>query len=121
MNNYFLDLHRGDVVIADLGNCDNNHLFGKRRGCILISNELCNKHSPVLSIVCLSSNTSEAKTKLPTRVLVTSQECGMSRDCTVACEQIISIDRNKIKRRVGSLNYSVMNKIDDAVRIQLAL
>lgn len=117
----FLSLHRGDVVIADLGTCDNNHLFGKQRGCILISNELCNKYSPVLSIVCLSSNISETKTKLPTRVLLTSRECGMSRDCTAACEQILSIDRSKIKRRVGSLNYSVMNKIDDAVRIQLAL
>lgn len=121
MNNNFLELHRGDVVIADLGSCDNNYLFGKQRGCILISNELCNKHSPVLSVVCLSSNTSEAKTKLPTRVLVSSHECGMHRDCTAACEQIISIDRRKIKYRVGSLNYSVMNKIDDAVRIQLAL
>ena len=121
MNNCFLDLHRGDVVIADLGNCDNNYLFGKQRGCILISNDLCNKHSPVLSIVCLSSNVSEAKTKLPTRVLISSRDCGMSRDCTAACEQIISIDRNKIKRRVGSLNYTVMNKIDDAVRIQLSL
>lgn len=121
MNNNFLELHRGDVVIADLGNCDNNHLFGKQRGCIVVSNNRCNFYSSVLSLVCLSSNTSEAKTKLPTRVLVTSQECGMSRDCTVACEQIISINRNKIKRRVGSLNYSVMNKIDDAIRIQLAL
>ncbi len=123
MCNDFLKLHRGDVVIVDLGDGDNTqtHLFTKKRPAILLSNEMALRHSPILNIACLSTNVSEAKRRLPIRIFITANECGLSKDCTAACEQIISIDRYKIKRRVGSLNPAVMKKIDDAVRIQLAL
>ena len=78
------EIHRGDVYIVDLGSVEDreNSLFAKKRMGICISNELCNKHSPILSFVFMSSNTTQAKLKLPTRVFVSAVETGR-KDSTV--------------------------------------
>lgn len=116
------EIHRGNVYIVDLGSVEDrdNSLFAKKRMGICISNEKCNKHSPILSFVFLSGNTSQAKLKLPTRVFVSAVETGR-KDSTVACEQIVSIPRDNIIRYVTKLSDDTMKKIDNAVKIQLSL
>ena len=116
------EIHRGNVYIVDLGSVEDreNSLFAKKRMGICISNEQCNKHSPILSFVFLSGNTSQAKLKLPTRVFVSAVETGR-KDSTVACEQIVSIPRDNIIRYVTKLSDDTMKKIDNAVKIQLSL
>ena len=116
------EIHRGDVYIVDLGSVEDreNSLFAKKRTAICISNELCNKHSPILSFVFMSSNTTQAKLKLPTRVFVSAVETGR-KDSTVACEQIISVPRDSIIQYVTKMSDDTMKKIDNAVKIQLSL
>ncbi len=116
------EIHRGDVYMVDLGSVEDreNSLFAKKRMGICISNEKCNKHSPILSFVFLSSNTSQAKLKLPTRVFVSAVETGR-KDSTAACEQIVSVPRDSIIRYVTKLSNDTMQKIDNAVKIQLSL
>ncbi len=115
-------IHRGDVFIVDLGNVEDrdNSLFAKSRMCCCISNEACNKHSPVLTFVCLSGNTSQSKLKLPTRVFVEAEETGC-KDSTVVCEQILSVPRNSIVKYVTKFSEGTMDKIDKAIKIQLSL
>ena len=116
------EIHRGDVYMVDLGSVKDreNSLFAKKRMGICISNEKCNKHSPILSFVFLSSNTSQAKLKLPTRVFVSAVETGR-KDSTVACEQIISVPRDSIIQYITKISDDTMKKIDNAVKIQLSL
>ena len=116
------EIHRGDVYIVDLGSVEDreNSLFAKKRMGICISNELCNKHSPILSFVFMSSNTTQAKLKLPTRVFVSAVETGR-KDSTIACEQIISVPRDSIIQYVTKMSDDTMKKIDNAVKIQLSL
>ena len=116
------EIHRGDVYMVDLGSVEDreNSLFAKKRMGICISNEKCNKHSPILSFVFLSSNTSQAKLKLPTRVFVSAVETGR-KDSTVACEQIISVPRDSIIQYITKMSDDTMKKIDNAVKIQLSL
>ena len=116
------EIHRGDVYMVDLGSVEDweNSLFAKKRMGICISNEKCNKHSPILSFVFLSSNTSQAKLKLPTRVFVSAVETGR-KDSTVACEQKISVPRDSIIQYITKMSDDTMKKIDNAVKIQLSL
>ena len=116
------EIHRGDVYMVDLGSVKDreNSLFAKKRMGICISNEKCNKHSPILSFVFLSSNTSQAKLKLPTRVFVSAVETGR-KDSTVACEQIISVPRDSIIQYITKMSDDTKKKIDNAVKIQLSL
>jgi mRNA-degrading endonuclease toxin of MazEF toxin-antitoxin module len=118
---------RGGLYLVDLGDVEgrNNSLFGKIRPCCCVSCSACNKHSPVLTFVCLSSASSPEKLeklrKMPTRVFVSKEETGM-KDSTAACEQIISVPRSSIIRFVGKkLSDSTMDKINAAIRIQLEI
>ena len=116
------EIHRGDVYMVDLGSVEDreNSLFAKKRMGICISNELCNRYSPILSFVFMSSNTTQAKLKLPTRVFVSAVETGR-KDSTVACEQIISVPRDSIIQYITKMSDDTMKKIDNAVKIQLSL
>ena len=120
--NYTHEIHRGDIFMVDLGDVEgrDNSLFAKIRPCCCISNPQCNRHSPVLSFICLTSNTTPSKMKLPTRVFVGANETGM-KDSTAACEQIISVPRNAVIRFVSRLSDETMQKIDNAIKIQLSL
>ena len=68
----------------------------------------------------MSSNTTQSKLKLPTRVFVSAVETGR-KDSTVACEQIISVPRDSIIQYVTKMSDDTMKKIDNAVKIQLSL
>ena len=121
------DIVRGGLYLVDLGDVEtrDNSLFAKIRPCCCVSNEKCNKNSPVLTFVCLSSASSPEKLeklrKMPTRVFVSKEETGM-KDSTAACEQIISVPRSSIIRFVGKkLSDSTMDKINAAIRIQLEI
>ena len=124
--NYTQQIHRGDIFMVDLGDVEgrNNSLFAKVRPCCCISNKHCNSFSPILTFVCLSSASSPEKLeklrRLPTRVFISKEETGML-DSTAACEQIISVPRDAIIRFVSRLSDETMQKIDNAIKIQLSL
>ena len=125
-------IHREEIVrrglyLVDLGDVEGRDmsLFAKIRPCCCVSNSKCNKFSPVLTFVCLSSASSPEKLeklrKMPTRVFVGKEETGM-KDSTAACEQIISVPRSSIVRFIGKkLTDSTMDKINAAIRIQLEI
>jgi mRNA-degrading endonuclease toxin of MazEF toxin-antitoxin module len=121
------EIVRGGLYLVDLGDVEgrDNSLFAKIRPCCCVSNSKCNKFSPVLTFVCLSSASSPEKLeklrKMPTRVFVGKEETGM-KDSTAACEQIISVPRSSIVRFIGKkLTDSTMDKINAAIRIQLEI
>ena len=121
------EIVRGGLYLVDLGDVEgrDNSLFAKIRPCCCVSNSKCNKFSPVLTFVCLSSASSPEKLeklrKMPTRVFVGKEETGM-KDSTAACEQIISVPRSSVIRYVGKkLTDSTMDKINAAIRIQLEI
>ena len=125
--NYTHEIHRGDIFMVDLGDVEgrNNSLFAKVRPCCCVSNKYCNSFSPILTFICLSSVSSspeklEKLRRMPTRVFVSKEETGM-KDSTAACEQIISVPRDAIIRFVSRLSDETMQKIDNAIKIQLSL
>lgn len=89
---------------------------GGTRPVVIVSNNKCNQHSPVVSIVPL---TSKPKRWLPTHVDL--RGFGLTADSTALCEQITSIDRNLITRSIGHItSVRVQDLIDHALRVQIA-
>lgn len=105
-------LTRGDLVYVD---------FGKQEGClqsgirpaIVVSNNACNKYSPIVHVVPL---TSKNKKKLPTHVEIL--HTGLKEISIALVEQLTSINKDQILSNIGSISNFIMNRIDNAIEIQ---
>lgn len=116
---YKEEIKIGDVLIADLGEEDGTPVQAGERRVIVVSNNICNKYSPVISVV---SATSQNKNLLPTHVqIIPNEENRFAVKSTVLCEQIIPLPKSKIKNKCGRLNSFELKEIQDAIKVQLAL
>lgn len=107
---------RGDIVVV-YNNPERvtGSEWLKNRPAVVVSNNACNKHSPVVEIIYLT--TSPRKRHLPTHVPIHS-----SPDPSVAlCEAIYSVDKSRIDRTLGHCSKCEMNLIDNALMISLGL
>ena len=88
------------------------------RPCIVVSNDKCNKFSPVVTIVPLSS---QNKPFLPTHIALSAKTYGLERDSTVLCEQIRTVDKVRLGYKIGRLTLEDMRKINSKLLLQMGL
>lgn len=118
--NDVIEISRGDLVFVELPENENSSVQGKSRICIVISNNRANLHSPVISIVPLTSRMS--KRPLPTHVLLEVNDTNKLRCNSVAlAEQITTVDRKNIKFKTGKLTDEEMEQVEWSVMVQLGL
>lgn len=110
-------ISRGDIYMARLAeDQDGGSLQEGVRPILVISNDKCNEHSPIITIVPFT--TKLRKNPLPTHVVV--EGCGLRTKSLVLAEQILSINKCRLERRLGSIRESQYEKkIDNAIKIQL--
>ena len=104
-------LKRGDVVYIELDNKGN--IQTGYRPCVIVSNNKCNRFSPVVLVVPL---TSSCKSVLPTHVPIRLVE-----QSTALCEQVIPINTTDIGKKIHSVSSEEMARIDNALKISLDL
>lgn len=108
----------GDIYITRLDMQPEGSLQAGIRPVIVISNDMANKFSPVVTVIPVTSKVK--KKKLPTHVHL--NDCGLDGPCTAMAEQITSIDKDRLGKWIGSIkNTDYEGKIKRAVRIQLDL
>lgn len=114
------EVKRGDIFWVNLDGfvTGNNSLQKGRHMVIVVSNEMCNSRSSIISGV---SFTSQMKNRLPTHVYFNKGNFGLTKDSTVLCEQIISLDKKYILEYVGHVSEDKMNEIDEAMGVQLQI
>lgn len=113
------NIHRGQVFYVNLGESDGSSVQAGIRPAVVISNEACNRFSPVISICALSSRIK--KNNIPTHVFLSANETGLNRDSICLCEQPMTIARDRLLEHVTTLSDKHIEKISNALRIQLAL
>lgn len=113
-----LKVNRGDVFLADLGEGIGSEQTGYRP-VLVLSNWMCNKYSPTITIAVISSKLD--KTKIPTQVPVSAAECGLDKDSIVFAEQIRTIDKTRLNKKVATFTEEKMKEVDKAVQIQMGL
>ncbi|MBR5310553.1 MAG: type II toxin-antitoxin system PemK/MazF family toxin [Oscillospiraceae bacterium] len=113
-----MTVKRGDIYYADLSPVVGSEQGGIRP-VLIVQNDIGNKYSPTVIAAAITSQ--KDKTKLPTHISVSSQNCGLAKDSIVLLEQIRTIDKQRLKEHMGHLDNSSMNKIDEALSISFGL
>ena len=110
---------RGDMFYADLSPVVGSEQGGIRP-VLIIQNDTGNKYSPTVIAAAITSQT--GKTKLPTHIKIASEENGLKADSVVLAEQIRTIDKSRLKEKIGHIHDNkLMNQVNNAIGISFGL
>jgi mRNA interferase MazF len=91
----------------------------KTRPAVVVQNDMANRRSPITIVAAVTSQVDEPL--YPTEVLVRAPEGGLTTDSVVLLNQIRSVDRGRLVRRLGTLKAATMRAIDRALLLSLGL
>ena len=112
-------IKRGDMFYADLSPVVGSEQGGIRP-VVVIQNNIGNKYSPTVIVSAITSQLN--KNKLPTHIELDSEEFGLKSDSIILTEQIRTIDKSRLKEKIGHINdQTVMSKIDNALGVSFGL
>ena len=109
---------RGDIFYADLSPVVGSEQGGMRP-VLIVQNDTGNKHSPTVIAAAITSQTGKAK--LPTHIELSGQSVGLTRDSVILLEQIRTIDKSRLKEKMGRLDGDTMTKVDNAIAVSFGL
>jgi mRNA interferase MazF len=111
-------IRRGDIFYADL-----SPVIGSEQGGIrpvlIVQNDVGNKYSPTVIAAAITSQINKAK--LPTHIELEAQQYGLQKDSVILTEQIRTIDKKRLKEKIGHLDDARMTKVNDALGISFGL
>lgn len=90
---------------------------GGVRPVLVIQNDVGNRYSPTVIVLAVTGQLNKAK--LPTHVSVAAQGNGLQKDSVVLAEQIRTLDKRRLKERIGCLTQEQMAQVSDALKISL--
>ena len=91
----------------------------KTRPALILQNNISNTHSPITIVAAITSRFDDEL--YPTEVLILAREGGLATDSVVLLNQIRSIDKKRLVKRLGNLNPETLARVDQAIKISLAL
>lgn len=109
-------IKRGDIFYADLSPVIGSEQGGVRP-VVVIQNDVGNKYSPTIIIAAITSQ--QNKTKLPTHVSVESKDVPLPKNSVILLEQIRTIDKKRLREKIGHFDNDVISEIDKALKISL--
>ena len=109
---------RGDIYYADLSPVIGSEQGGVRP-VLVVQNDIGNRYSPTVIAAAITSQINKAK--LPTHIEIDAQDYGLSRDSVVLLEQVRTIDKKRLKEKIGHLDDDMMVRVNDALEISLGL
>lgn len=110
-------VRRGDVFYADLSPVVGSEQGGVRP-VLIIQNDMGNKYSPTIIIAAITSQTN--KTKIPTHVRV-NPGIGLPKNSVVLLEQVRTIDKKRLRDKVGRFDDKAMSIVDKSLKISVGL
>ena len=113
-----LNVKRGDIFYADLSPVVGSEQGGIRP-VIIIQNDIGNRYSPTVIVAAITSQINKAK--LPTHVEISSEEYGLNRDSVVLLEQIRTLDKKRLKEKIGHMTEDDIKKVNKSLLISLNL
>ena len=109
---------RGDIYYADLSPVVGSEQGGLRP-VLIVQNDVGNKYSPTVIAAAITSQL--GKTRLPTHIDVYAEKVGLQRDSVVLLEQIRTIDKRRLKEKMGHLDDHMMQAVDEAITVSFGL
>ena len=113
-----MTIKRGEIYYADLSPVVGSEQGGVRP-VLIVQNDVGNRYSPTVIAAAITSQ--KDKSKLPTHIEIEGASCGLAKDSIVLLEQMRTIDKKRLKEKMGELEESKMNSIDNAISVSLGL
>ena len=114
----FMSVKRGDIYYADLSPVIGSEQGGLRP-VLIIQNDIGNRYSPTVIAAAITSRMS--KTHLPTHIDIFADKAGLSKDSVVLLEQIRTLDKKRLKEKMGHLDDDVMSVVNSAIAVSFGL
>ena len=111
-------VRRGDIYFADLSPVVGSEQGGVRP-VLIVQNNVGNRYSPTVIAAAITSQINKAR--LPTHIELSGQTFGLTKDSVVLLEQIRTIDKKRLKEKMGRLDENVMTRVDEALAVSFGL
>lgn len=113
-----MNIKRGDIYYADLSPVIGSEQGGLRP-VLIVQNDIGNKYSPTVIAAAITSKMSKAK--LPTHIDVIGEDAGLAKDSIILLEQIRTIDKKRLKEKMGHLDDATMTSVNSAIEVSFGL
>ena len=113
-----MNIRRGDVYYADLSPVIGSEQGGLRP-VLIVQNDVGNKYSPTVIAAAITSKMTKAK--LPTHIDVVADNVGLAKDSVILLEQIRTIDKVRLKEKMGHLDDELMHHVNNAITVSFGL
>ena len=113
-----INIKRGDIYYADLSPVVGSEQGGLRP-VLIVQNDIGNRYSPTVIAAAITSKL--GKNKLPTHIDIYASEVGLAKDSVILLEQIRTLDKRRLREKMGHLNESVMARVNDAISVSFGL
>ena len=113
-----MPIKRGDIYYADLSPVVGSEQGGVRP-VLIVQNDVGNKFSP--TVIAAATTSRIEKNNLPTHIEVDGGECGLAKDSVVLLEQVRTIDKQRLREKMGTLDHADMGKVNQALSVSFGL
>ena len=111
-------IQRGDIFYADLSPVVGSEQGGIRP-VLIVQNDVGNKYSPTVIAAAITSRMT--KNRLPTHIEVDATEYGLAKDSIILLEQIRTLDKKRLRERMGHLDDNSMTSVNKALSVSFGL
>jgi mRNA interferase MazF len=113
-----MNVKRGDIYYADLSPVVGSEQGGLRP-VLIIQNDIGNRYSPTVIAAAITSRM--GKTKLPTHIDIYAERAGLAKDSVILLEQIRTLDKRRLKEKMGHLDEGLMDQVNTAIAVSFGL
>ena len=113
-----MSVKRGDIYYADLSPVVGSEQGGLRP-VLIIQNDVGNKYSPTVITAAITSRL--GKTRLPTHIDIYADKVGLAKDSVVLLEQVRTLDKRRLKEKMGHLDDGLMTEVNNAIAVSFGL
>ena len=118
MDNQQSIVRRGEIYYADLSPVVGSEQGGMRP-VLIVQNDVGNRYSPTVIAAAITSQ--QNKARLPTHIEIEARTNGLSKNSIVLLEQVRTLDKRRLRERMGCLDEKAMQRVDGAIAISLGL
>lgn len=112
-----MNIKRGDIFYANLSPVVGSEQDGIRP-VLIVQNDKGNKYSPTIIALAI---TSRIKNPLPTHIKIDGEKYGLEKDSIILAEQIRTLDKSRLRDKIGFLDSETMLKVKEALKISFSL
>ena len=112
-----MNIERGDIFYADLHPVVGSEQDGIRP-VLVIQNNIGNKYSPTVIVIPI---TTKIKSNLPTHIPIKKEITGLSKNSIILVEQLRTIDKRRIIKKIGKVDKTILLKVKEAIKISLSI